>query len=77
MNEKLDMFLGHIWDICDDLDCLLQVMKDLERFYEYNCDQKCRRLVKFIGLSIGQTRDNLKETVKKEVYGQQDLTEEE
>ena len=76
MDELFDEFLGSIWKLADDLDCLLQLTDDLTDFYEYTADHHSRRLVKFIGLAIGQTRDQLKAAVKEIVYQQQESTEE-
>ena len=76
MDERFDKFLGDIWELADDLDCLLQLTDDLTDFYEYTADHHSRRLVKFIGLAVEQTRDRLKASVKEIVYQQQESPEE-
>ena len=72
MNERMDKFLGDIWNLVDDLDCLIQMLDELERLYEFDGDQKNRRTVKTIGLVIGQLHDRLRDVVKKVVYGSED-----
>ena len=76
MDERLEKLTGELWNLIDDLECMIQLTTDLEAYYEYEGDQESRRLVKAIGLMIGREHDRLRCIMQKEVYNQLDSSEE-
>ena len=76
MDERFDVFFGKLWDIKDDMDSLHFLLDELERYYEYTCNKRCRQLVKGIANSIEHIAERIECIVRQEVYQQQDSPEE-
>ena len=76
MDERFDVFFGKLWDIKDDMDSLHLLLNELERYYEYTCNKRCRQLVKGIANSIEHIAKRIECIVRQEVYQQQDSSEE-
>lgn len=75
MEERLEKLTGEFWNLIDDLECMIQLTMDLEAYYEYEGNQESRRLVKSIGLMIGQLHDRFRHIMKIEMYNQPDSLE--
>ena len=75
MDERLEKLTGELWNLIDDLECMIQLTMDLEAYYEYEGNQESRRLVKSIGLMIGQLHDQFRHIMKIEMYNQPDSLE--
>ena len=65
MNESLDNLMENLWGIVDDLESLIQLTEDLERFYEFEEDHRLRRLTKVVGCVSEHIRVGLRESLKK------------
>ena len=76
MDERFDVFFGKLWDIKDDMDSQHFLLDELERYYEYTCNKRCRQLVKGIANSIEHIAECIESIVRQEVYQQQDSPEE-
>ena len=76
MDERFDVFFGKLCDIKDDMDSLHFLLDELERYYEYTCNKRCRQLVKGIANSIEHIAECIECIVRQEVYQQQESTEE-
>ena len=76
MDERFDVFFGKLWDIKDDMDSLHFLLDELERYYEYTCNKRCRQLLKGIANSIEHIAERIECIVRQEVYQQQESTEE-
>lgn len=76
MDERFDVFFGKLWDIKDDMDSLHFLLDELERYYEYTCNKRCRQLLKGIANSIEHIAERIECIVRQEVYQQQESPEE-
>ena len=61
MEDKIREIYGEVLGLKDDVDTLINLMKTLERLYEYESDREKRHIVKSVKIISEQTSQKIME----------------